>query len=130
MSCEWILDGQFLLQRSTVAEPKFPDSIAVIALRADGAGYTQRYFDSRGVVRTYAMTLDAHTWTLQRDRADFTPLHFSQRFTGSLSADGNAITAGWETRHDGERWPKDFDLTYTRISTTATPRPTRKGPTP
>ena len=29
------------------------------------------------------------------------------------------ITASWETSDDGERWRKDFDLTCTRISTTA-----------
>ena len=66
-------------------------------LMFDGAGWRPRrswihaaLLDSRDVVRTYAMTLDAHNWTLLRDRADFTPLHSSQRFTGSFFADGNA----------------------------------------
>jgi hypothetical protein len=30
MGFEWILDGQFLLQRSAIAEPNFPEGIAVI----------------------------------------------------------------------------------------------------
>src|SRR6266496_4351158 len=68
MSVEWILDGQFLIQRSQIPGPDFPDSVAVIAVTPNGTGYTQHYFDSRGVVRTYAMTLDEHTWTLLRDR--------------------------------------------------------------
>jgi len=114
MSFEWMLDGQFLLQRSTIPEPAFPDSIAIIAAAGRGDGYTQHYFDARGVVRTYAMTLEDRTWTLLRDRPDATPLHFAQRFTGILTADTNTITAIWETSGDGQHWGKDFDLTYTR----------------
>src|SRR6266540_2489456 len=83
------------------ARPYFPDSVAVIAVTPDGTGYTQHYFDSRGVVRTYAMTLDQHTWTLLRDRPDFTPLHFAQRFTATFTTDGNTITATWESSDDG-----------------------------
>jgi hypothetical protein len=118
MSFEWILDGQFLLQRSEIPNPEFPDSVAIIAPAADGTGYVQQYFDSRGVARTYAMTLEERTWTLLRNRPDFTPLNFAQRFTGSFAADGNTIIAAWETSDDGEHWHKDFDLSYTRIAGT------------
>jgi hypothetical protein len=115
MSFEWTLDGQFLIQRSEIPDPAFPDTLAIIAVTPDGAGYTQHYFDSRGVVRTYAMTLDQHTWTLRRDKPDFTPLDFAQRFTGAFAADGHTITATWETREQGGRWRKDFGVTCTRI---------------
>ena len=53
---EPILGGAFLLERSEVAHPDAPDSYAVIAADPDGESYTQHYFDSRGVVRVYAMT--------------------------------------------------------------------------
>jgi hypothetical protein len=115
MNFEWMLDGQFLLQRSETPGPEFPDSIGIIAVAADGAGYTQHYFDSRGVVRAYVMTLDERTWTLRRDAPDFTPLQFRQRFTGTFAADGNTITASWQSSDDGLSWRTDFDLTYTRI---------------
>src|SRR6266566_6549454 len=59
-------------------------------------------------------TLDERTWTLLRDQPDFTPLNFSQRFTGTFDANGTSITATWETSDDGEHWRKDFGLTYTR----------------
>jgi hypothetical protein len=114
VSFQWTLDRQFLLQRCTIGDPNFPDSIGVIAVCDDGAGYTLHYFDSRGVVRTYAMTLDEHTWTLLRDTADFTPLHFAQRFTGTFADDGQTITAIWETRDPGKHWRKDFNVTYRR----------------
>jgi hypothetical protein len=41
-----------------------------------GGGYIQHYFDSRGV------------GTLTREKADFSPLPFSQRYTGTFSDDG------------------------------------------
>lgn len=119
MTFEWALDGQYLVQRSHIPEPGFPASLTIIAVAAGGTGYTQHYFDSRGVVRTYVMTLDDRTWTLLRDRPDFTPLHFAQRFTGTFSDDGDTITATWERSDDGqERWRTDFTLTYTRIPAT------------
>jgi hypothetical protein len=126
MSFRWTLDGHFLLQRSEIPNPDFPDSVAIIALATDGTGYTQHYFDSRGVVRTYAMTLDERTWTLLRDRPDFTPLHFAQRFTGTFATDGNTISAAWETS-DGDHWHKDFDLTYTRIPAIPDPAASQVG---
>lgn len=111
MSFEWVLDGQFLLQRSDIPDPVFPDSLGVIAPAEDGTSYLQHYFDSRGVVRRYAMTLDEHRWTLLRNPPDAMPLHFSQRFTGT---DADTITATWERSDNGQDWHTDFDLTYTR----------------
>jgi hypothetical protein len=129
MSFRWILGKQFLMQRSDIPDPDFPDSVAIIAVAADGTGYTQHYFDARGVVRTYAMTLDERTWTLLRDRPDFTPLHFAQRFTATF-AGGDTIVAAWETSDDGEHWRKDFDLTYTRIPNTPGPAGQERNATP
>jgi hypothetical protein len=110
----WELGGRFLLERSHVEHPDAPDSLAVIAVAEDG--YAQHYFDSRGVVRTYRMTLGDDTWTLMRDRPDFTPLDFAQRYTGSFGADGQTITGRWEVSHDGGvTWEHDFDLRYRKV---------------
>jgi hypothetical protein len=48
---EWMLDRRFLVQRSEVPIPEAPDSMSVVSLNPDGDGFTQHYFDSRGVVR-------------------------------------------------------------------------------
>ena len=40
--------------------------------------------------------------------ADFTPLEFSQRFTGTFSADGRRIDGRWESAQDGSDWELDF----------------------
>ena len=114
---EWVLGGQFLMERSEVADvPEAPDGIAIVGVDRDGEGYTQHYFDSRGVARLYSMTFRDGVWTLLRDAADFTPLDFWQRFTGELSPDGSTITGRWETSQDGSTWEHDFDLTYRKVT--------------
>lgn len=113
---EWALGAQFLLQRTEIDHPDAPDTLSVIAVDPETDGFTQHYYDSRGVVRLYAMTFDEGTWTLRRESPDFTPLEFAQRFVGSLSPDGATIQGRWETSPPGAAmWQRDFDLTYTRI---------------
>jgi hypothetical protein len=53
----WALDGQFLLQRTEVPIPEAPDSLTVVSADPGTGAYTQHYYDSRGVVRLYAMSL-------------------------------------------------------------------------
>ena len=113
---EWALDGQFLLQRTEVPVPGAPDSLAIVSVGPQTGAYTQHYFDSRGVVRVYAMSLAGGVWTLTRESPDFTPLDFRQRFTGTFSDDGNTISGAWEKSFNGAGWEHDFDLTYRRAA--------------
>jgi hypothetical protein len=112
---EWALDRQFLLQRTEIPIPEVPDSLTIVGVDLQSGEYTQHYFDSRGVARLYAMTLAAGVWTLTRESPDFTPLHFSQRFTGTFSEDGNTIAGAWELSRGGAGWEHDFALTYRRV---------------
>jgi hypothetical protein len=112
---EWTLDGKFLVQRSSVDHPEAPDGLEIVAVNPDGETYTQHYFDSRGVVRVYAMTFADGVWTLERREPDFSPLDFQQRFRGEFSADGDRIEGAWETSDDGSDWKLDFELIYTRL---------------
>lgn len=116
---EWTLDGAFLLQQAFVPVPEAPNGLCVIGLDA-GDGYTQHYFDSRGIARLYAMTFDGREWTLERRAPDFSPLDFHQRWLGTFSADGNTIEGRWETLPDGRDWELDFELTYHRVRAGAT----------
>ncbi len=111
---EWMLGGQFLVQRTEFSPPGPPEGLSVVGPDAEGAHFTQHYFDARGVVRLYAMTFEDGIWTLQRDTEDFTPLLFHQRFEGSFSDDGGTIEGRWEQSPDGVIWERDFKLTYTR----------------
>jgi hypothetical protein len=110
---EWTLDGAFVLQRSEVDHPDAPSSLCLIGPK-DNGGYIQHYFDSRTVARLYDMTFDGRVWTLTRERADFTPLEFTQRYVGTFDDDGRAIRGAWEILFEGQDWKKDFGLDYVR----------------
>ena len=113
MTFEWALGGAFLLERSSVPVPEAPDGLCVIGTD-EGDGYTQHYFDSRGIARVYAMTFDGREWTLERHTPDFSPLAFHQRWVGAFE-DPDTIRGRWETSPDGQAWEFDFELVYTRV---------------
>jgi hypothetical protein len=92
---EWALDGRFLVQRVEISIPEAPNSIAIIGVDLRGGGLAQHYFDTRGVVRVYGMTIEDGVWTLRRDSPDFSELGFWQRYEGTFSADGNTIDGAW-----------------------------------
>jgi hypothetical protein len=62
------------------------------------------------------MDLSEGVWTLLRDSADFTPLEFAQRYTGTFSPDGQRIDGRWDSAKDGVTWELDFQLNYTKVS--------------
>jgi hypothetical protein len=111
---EWALGGQFLLQHTEIPIPEAPDSLAIVGADLRTGGYTQHYYDSRGVIRRYVMGFAGGIWTLTRESPDFSPLDFRQRFTGTFSEDENTITGAWEKCPDGAEWEHDFALTYRR----------------
>ena len=113
---EWLPGEQFLIQRWEVPVPEAPDGIAIIGTDPESRGnYLQHYFDSRGVARVYKMSFTNGVWKLWRDTPDFSPLDFSQRYTGTFSSDGRTIAGAWEICHDGKTWEHDFDLTYIKV---------------
>jgi len=119
---EWMPGGKFLVERWEAGTIQVGDEeieftgIAIVGYDSAKEGYLQHYFDSRGVARVYQMNFVNGIWKLWRDTEDFSPLDFSQRFTGTFSDDGNTIDAHWDICHDGKTWEKDFDLTYTRTA--------------
>jgi hypothetical protein len=113
VSFEWMEGRELLVQRWNAPDPG-PDGLAVIGPDPENEGaHLQHYFDQRGVVRVYKMTLAGGTWTLARETPDFSPLDFSQRYRGTFSDDGNRIEGTWEIKEASD-WEKDFDLTYAR----------------
>jgi hypothetical protein len=112
---EWLGDKAFVLQRWTVPMPEAPDGLAIIGWDTGRRTFLQHYFDERGVARVYEMSLVNGVWQLERTKPDFSPFAFSQRFTGSISGDGERIDGVWEVAEDHKTWRKDFDLIYTRV---------------
>jgi hypothetical protein len=109
---QWGPGKAFLVQRWEVPVEAAPDGVAILAVDEESGDLVQHYFDSRGVVRRYATSIEDGIWSLRK----LTP-GFAQRFLGELSADGNRIEGAWEKIEDGaSTWEHDFDLIYRRVS--------------
>ena len=106
----WIEDGNFLKQTTDAPQTEFPSSTLLIGCDDVRDTYNVLYSDSRGVRRIYQMSFDGHTWKQWREAPGF-----SQRFSATLSADGNIFTGAWEKSLDDTTWEHDFDLVYTRV---------------
>ena len=114
-SWAWLGRSDLLVQRWSVPIDEAPDGMAVIGWDHERATYLQHYFDDRGVIRVYELSLLDGVLTLERTTADYSPLHFSQRFVGTFGLDPDRIVGAWHIAHDHSTWEKDFDLVYTRI---------------
>src|SRR5205823_2124101 len=68
---EWLEGGRFLIQRSRNDHELFPDAICVIGPPEAGGGLLMEYFDSRGVRRTYGISLDAGVLRMWREHPGF-----------------------------------------------------------
>ena len=68
------------------------------------------YFDERGVSRRYEVSLLDNVWKWWRNAPEF-----SQRFAGTIAADGRTIVSSGELSRDGAPWEPDLALTYTRV---------------
>ena len=73
----------FLVQRWETPVDAAPDGVAILAVDEESGDLVQHYFDSRGVVRRYATSIEDGTWSLRK----LTP-GFAQRFLGEFSPDG------------------------------------------
>ena len=104
---EWLDGRRFLILRWRYDHPEIPDAIAIIGV-TDGQ-LSMHYFDHRGVYRVYSVSLEEDQWRFWRDAPGF-----SQRFTGVLSDDGDAITGQGQLSLDKSGWKDDLAITYRR----------------
>lgn len=107
---EWHDSGAHLIERSSVDMPEAPNGVSIIGCDAANGTYLQLYSDDRGVCRIYEMSIGDGEWKLWREGEPF-----SQRFTATISADGNTIAGRWEIAEDGTNFRTDFDLTYRKV---------------
>jgi hypothetical protein len=98
---EWL--GQYLIQRTRNEHALFPDALGVID------GRTLEYFDSRGVRRTYGVSLDGG---VLRQRGEFP--QFAQRFEAVLAPD--RFTGQWQMAEIPGEWKEDLRVVYRRKS--------------
>jgi len=64
---EWLEGRFFLTQRFVIEHPAAPSGIAIIGAGADEESFVQHCYDSRGVARSYQMSLEGGMWKLCRE---------------------------------------------------------------
>jgi hypothetical protein len=109
-SFEWHESGAHLVETRTVELPEAPASVSIMGCDAANGTYFQLYSDERGVCRVYEMSIGNGEWRLWREGEPF-----SQRFTATISEDGNTISGRWETAEDSSDYVPDFDVTLRRV---------------
>jgi hypothetical protein len=109
-SFEWLENGAFLMMRSEIDDPRFPQGIAIFGSDNSEKTYYMLLFDERGVSRKCEVSLRDNIWKWWRNAPGF-----FQRYEGIIVDGGNTIISKGELSKDGVSWEKDLDLTYTRI---------------
>lgn len=104
---EKTLDDHFILGQATNDHTLFPDAIYVIGPPETGDGLVMEYFDTRGVRRTYGISLDDGVLRIWRDVPDF-----AQRFSATVAPDAFAGT--WRLATTAGDWRDDVAITYRR----------------
>jgi hypothetical protein len=104
---EWLEGGHFIVQRSRNDHELFPDAISVIGAPEAGDGLVMEYFDSRGVRRTYGVSLDGGVLRVWRDHPGF-----DQRFTAVLGP--AAFEGQWQLARTPGQWQDDLKMIYRR----------------
>jgi hypothetical protein len=104
---EWLEGGQFLIMRSSNDQELFPDSISIIGAPEAGGGLVMEYFDSRGVRRTYGISVEDGVLKIWRDDPEF-----AQRLSATLAPD--AFGGVWQLAQTPGDWHDDLEISYRR----------------
>lgn len=104
---EWLEGGRFIVQRSHNEHELFPDAICVIGAPETGEGLVMEYFDSRGVRRTYGISLEDGVLRMWRDDPTF-----AQRYSATIADDG--FEGLWQLAETPGDWKDDLKVRYRR----------------
>jgi len=103
----WLEGCHFLVQRSHNDHEAFPDAISVIGAPEAGDELLMEYFDSRGVRRTYGVSVSGGVLRIWRDDPTF-----AQRFSATLGHD--RFEGLWQLARTPGDWQDDLNVTYLR----------------
>ena len=109
-SFEWIEGGAFLRWYSEVDEEGFPVGISIFGSDDATGALFMLFFDERKVSRKYTVSVEGNLVRWWRHVPGF-----SQRYSWTITDDGNTILGKGELSEDGETWGKDLDQTFTRV---------------
>lgn len=105
---EWLQGKRFLIWRSTSPPGTIPRAISIIGGGETPGTWPMHYFDERGVMRVYQVSMESSVWRMWRDHPGF-----SQRLTGTFEDAGSTIRVSTELQQDGP-WKPDLQATYRR----------------
>jgi hypothetical protein len=109
-SFKWLEGGAFLMLHSEVDKEGFPRGIAIFGSDDATGEYFMLYFDERKVSRKYEVSFQDNVLKWWRNAPGF-----SQRYTWTITDNGNTIINKGELSKDGTAWEKDLEQTFTRI---------------
>ena len=105
----WHEGGAFLIMRSQVDHPKFPDGLAIIGSDDTVGTFAMIYFDERGISRISDVTVGDRTMTWRRDDSEF-----SQSLTVTADESGTRLDSRGRMKKKGEGWVDDLSQIFVR----------------
>ena len=97
--------------RSEIYQEQFPVGVAIFGSDDATGEYFMLYFDERKVSKKYEVSLKDNAIKWWRNAPGF-----SQRYSWTITDNGNTIIGKGELSKDGTNWERDLDLTYTRLN--------------
>lgn len=113
-SFSWHEGGAFLLMRSEVEDPQFPDGLAIIGSSDAANRYSMIYFDERGTSRIFEVSAGDQKISWRRDDPDF-----SQSLTIAVGRDPDTLISKGRMSKPGETWADDLSQEFHRIMESA-----------
>ncbi len=107
---EWIEGGAFLRWYSAVDEESFPAGMGIFGSDDTTGELVMLFFDERTVSRKYDVSVKDNVVKWWRSVPGF-----SQRYSWTITDNGNTIIGKGELCEDGKTWVRDLDQTFTRI---------------
>ena len=110
-SFEWIEGGAFLKYYLEVDEKGFPVGIGIFGSDDATGEIFMLFFEERKVSRKYEVSVEDNVVKWWRNAPGF-----SQRYSWTITDNGNTIIGKGELCEDGETWGNDLDQTFTRVN--------------
>jgi hypothetical protein len=106
-SFAWHEGGAFLVMRSQVDHPQFPDGVAIIGSDGGSGKFAMIYFDERGVSRILDVTVAERSVTWRHDDPSFAQ-------TMTIAAEGDRLVGKGRMSRKGGAWEDDLSQVFTR----------------
>jgi hypothetical protein len=106
-SFSWHEGGAFLIMRSQVDHPQFPDGVAIIGSDDASGKLAMIYFDERGISRILDVIISDRCVTWRHDDPEFAQLT-------TLAVEGDELVSKGRMSKKGGGWEDDLSQVFTR----------------